>query len=97
MTASAGLSYQRALLLLRLRRICSRCKKQGAGLFGFRLSDLHDCWDALRKQGRLAAELIPLPVQTALKQLGLAEVDWFTHDLVLTEAGLVGFRKAKLA
>jgi hypothetical protein len=72
-------------------------KNQGAGLFGFRLSDLHDCWDALRKQGRLAAELIPLPVQTALKQLGLAEVDWFTHDLVLTEAGLVGFRKAKLA
>jgi hypothetical protein len=98
MTASAGPSYQRALIafaapanLLQIQKI------RRTELFGFRLSDLHDCWDALRKQGRLATERIPPPVQTALEQLGLAEVDWFTRDLVLTEAGLVGFRKTKLA
>ena len=46
-------------------------------------------------EGRLFAEYVPIPVQTALKELGLAEVDWFTQDLVLTEAALVGPRKLR--
>jgi hypothetical protein len=72
-------------------------QKTGAALFGFRLSDLHECWQALREHGRIAAVRIPLPVQDALKELGLAEVDWLTQDLVLTESGLVGPRKMKLS
>ena len=66
-------------------------------MFGFRLSDLHDCWQALNEHGKVAAEQIPLPVQEALKELGLAEVDWLTLDMVLTESGLVGPRKMKLS
>jgi hypothetical protein len=71
-------------------------EKWRAALFGFRLGDLDDCWQALRERGRIATTGIPLPVQTALRELGLAEVDWLTQDLVLTEAGVVGPRKAKL-
>jgi hypothetical protein len=50
----------------------------------------------LKEHGKVAAERVPLPVQEALKELGLAEVDWITQDMVLTESGLVGPRKIKL-
>jgi phage terminase Nu1 subunit (DNA packaging protein) len=65
-------------------------------MHGFKLSELHDGWAALQTRGRLAANLVPVSVQSALKELGLAEVDWITQDIVLTEAGIVGPRKAKL-
>lgn len=49
----------------------------------FTLSELHDCWQALKHNGKLPADRIPLPVQDALKELGVAEVD--TKDVVVTE------------
>jgi hypothetical protein len=62
-------------------------------LIGFTLIDLHMHWAVIKEQGRVAAHNIPLPVQTALTTLGLASLDWVTHDLVITEDGLVGPRK----
>jgi len=64
---------------------------------GFTLSDLDDCWRALKHDGKVPADRVPLPVQDVLKELGLAEVDWFTQDVVLTESGHVGPRKVRLA
>jgi len=66
-------------------------------LFGFRLSDLHDCWQTLKEPGKIAAERTPRPEQKALKEPGLAEVDWLTRDMVLTESGLAGARNIKLS
>jgi hypothetical protein len=63
---------------------------------GFTLSELHDCWQALKHDGKMPAKRVPLPVQDALKVLDLAVVDWFTQDVVLTESGHVGPRKIKL-
>jgi len=63
----------------------------------FLLSELDDCWQTLKHDGKIPAERVPLPVQDALKELGLAEVDWFTRDVVLTEGGHIGPRKVKLA
>jgi len=63
---------------------------------GFTLSELHDCWQTLKHAGKMPAERVPLPVQGALNELGLAEVDWFTQDVVLTECGHVGPRKVRL-
>jgi hypothetical protein len=63
---------------------------------GFTLSELHDCWQTLKHDGKMPAERVPLPVQDALKELGLAVVAWFTQDVVLTESGHVGPRKVKL-
>ena len=60
---------------------------------GFKLIDLHHHWAVLKENGRVAAQNIPLPVQSALTTLGLASLDWVTHDLVITEDGLVGPRK----
>jgi hypothetical protein len=64
---------------------------------GFILSELHDCWQTLKSNGKVPAERVPLPVQDALKALGLVDVDWLTQDMVLTESGLVGPRKVKLS
>ena len=66
-------------------------------MVGFRLNELHDCWRALKENGKIPAERVPLPVQDALKELGVAEVDWLTRDVVLTESGMVGPRKIKLS
>jgi hypothetical protein len=63
---------------------------------GFRLNELHDCWRTLKSSGKVSAERVPLPVQDALKELGVAEVDWLTQDLVMTEAGRVGAKKIRL-
>jgi hypothetical protein len=70
-------------------------KNQEDVLVGFRLSELHDCWQALKENGKVPEERVPLPVRDALKELGVAEVDWLTRDLVLTEIGMVGPRKIK--
>ena len=64
---------------------------------GFTLSALHDCWQTLKHDGKIPAECVPLPVQGALKELGLAEVDWFTQDVVLTEIGMVEAELALLS
>jgi hypothetical protein len=50
---------------------------------GFTLNELHDCWRTLKHDGKVAAERVPLPVQDALKELGLADVQRDTHDVVL--------------
>lgn len=47
----------------------------------FNLIELHDCWEMLKARGRVAADAIPLAVQDALKELGLAEVNG--TDIVL--------------
>ena len=60
---------------------------------GFKLGELHAHWDALKERGRVAAERVPLPIQKALQELGVAEVDPVTLDLVMTENGWVGHRK----
>jgi hypothetical protein len=65
----------------------------GLHLLGFKLIELHLSWAALKEHGRVAAQNIPLPVQSALTTLGLASLDWVTQDLVITEEGLVGPRK----
>jgi len=65
-------------------------------MLGFSLSELHECWRTLKDDGKIPAERVPLPVQEALRELGLAELDWFTQDVVLTESGHVGPRKMKL-
>jgi hypothetical protein len=62
-------------------------------LTGFKLIDLDFHWAALKERGRVAAQNIPLPVQSALTTLGVASLDWVTQDLVITEDGLVGPRK----
>lgn len=41
----------------------------------FNLIELHDCWEMLKARGRVAADTIPVAVQDALKELGLAEIN----------------------
>jgi hypothetical protein len=55
------------------------------------------CWRTLKNSGRVSAERVPLPVQDALKELGLVEVDWLTQDLVMTDAGRTGAKKIQLS
>ena len=50
---------------------------------GFTLNELHDCWRTLKHDGKVAAERVPLPVQDALKELGLADVQRDAHGVVL--------------
>jgi hypothetical protein len=54
---------------------------------GFTLNELHECWQTLKHDGKIAAARVPLPVQDALKELGLAEVERVTRDVVLTATG----------
>ena len=54
-------------------------------LTGFKLIDLHLHWAALKEHGRVAAQNIPLPVQSALTTLGLAILDRVTQDLIITD------------
>src|SRR5436309_1599363 len=59
---------------------------------GFALSELHDCWQTLKHDGKMPAERVPLPVRDALKELGLAVVDWFTQDVVfIAGCAMLGF------
>ena len=45
----------------------------------FNLIELHDCWEMLKARGRVPTDAIPLAVQDALKELGLAEAVSYTH------------------
>lgn len=63
----------------------------------FALDDLGKWWVSLKVNGRLAASTVPLPIQSVLSALGVADIDHEHDEIVLSFRGMVGSRPRQAA
>ena len=63
----------------------------------FALDDLGNWWVALKVNGRLDVSIVPLPIQSALSALGVADIDHEHDEIVLSFRAMIGPRPRQAA
>jgi hypothetical protein len=63
----------------------------------FDLDQLGNWWVSLKVNGRLDASIMPLPIQSALSALGVADIDHEHNEIVLSFRGMIGPRPKQAA